>query len=112
MDSCAPSSLDGMNWVQNWLNQKEVPLSSSSKRFRFGPHKAVRSLGIFLVCAAIAVTNTQGKLEERRIDVEVDIARDPDPCLIYRKSLSMMGEYWISARGNCRFRRLARFNFC
>ena len=48
-------------------------------------------LGIFLACAVIMVTNAQGRLGERRINVEIDIVRESSPCLISRGSLPLMG---------------------
>ena len=91
LESGASSSVAGLEWDQQWLKCRDAPLPMRKKRFKFGPHDAVRSLGPFVVRASIMVLKALGTYAERPIDVEVDIVRGSIHCLIFRERFPLMG---------------------
>ena len=91
LDSGASSSVDGLGWARKWLKCSESPLQPSRKRFKFGPHSAVSSIGCIVIHALIKVTTATGTKAERAIQAKLDIVREPTPCLISTECRPRMG---------------------
>ena len=90
VDSGASWSIVGSSWLSRWYTKKDgdwrLKTPSSTRRFRFGDHRAMPSLG------SVIISSSTTDVESNRIPItiEVDVVEGDLPLPIPRRSLAKM----------------------